>query len=70
MEIHGKELESHDNGSIIYYDNILIKSVTNPKINEYSTFDDLAKYIEENPDFCGCQYHPMMKGHCKQKDHE
>lgn len=65
MTINGKELSSHDNGAIIYYDHILIKSATNPKLNEWSTFDEWVKYLTNNPDFCGCQYHEMMKGHCK-----
>lgn len=65
MEIHGKELSSHDNGNIIYYDNILIKSISSPKLNEYTNIDYWKNYITLNPDFCGCKYHEMMKGHCK-----
>lgn len=64
MIIHGKELEEHDFGRIIYYDNILIKSV-NQKLNELTTFEGWANYIKNNPGFCGCQYHEFLKRHCK-----
>jgi len=65
MLINGKELSSHDNGNIIYYDHILIKSVSHPKLNEYSTFEQWVEHINNNPEFCGCKYHSIMKGHCK-----
>jgi|GEM_PF-4317917 len=66
MKIHGKELSSHDNGKIIYYDNVLIKSISSPELNPHSTFYQWAEYIKAHPDFCGCKYHDMMKGHCSQ----
>jgi len=65
MKINGKELSSHDGGNTIYYDHILIKSFSNPKLNVYSTWDEWVKYLTDNPDFCGCKYHEILKGHCK-----
>lgn len=65
MEINGKELSSHDGGNIIYYDHILIKSLNNPELNQFSTLEYWVKYLTNNPDFCGCKYHSMMKGHCQ-----
>lgn len=66
MEIHGKEFSTHDGGNIVYYNNILIKSLSNPKINEFYSTEQLEGAIRSNPDFCGCKYHKMMYGHCKQ----
>lgn len=54
MKIHGKELESHDYGRIIYYDNKLIRSEIQ-KINTHTDFEYWKKRIEENPDFCACK---------------
>ena len=54
MKIHGKDLESHDYGKIIYYDNKLIRSETQ-KINTHTDFEYWKKRIEENPDFCACK---------------
>lgn len=54
MKIHGRILEQHDYGNIIYYDNILIRSKSQ-KLNEWSTFESWAEYIEANPNFCGCK---------------
>lgn len=62
MKINGKELEEHDNGKIIYYDNVLIKS---SNLNAYSSFEYWVNYIRANPNFCGCQFHERMTCHTK-----
>jgi len=58
--INGKLLESHGNGDIIYYDNVLIQS-KNQKLNEHVGFEVWEVLINNTPDFCPARYHKNIR---------
>lgn len=69
--IHGKVLETTNDGEGIYYDNILIRSKRRP-LNEYTDWDYWVKRISENPNFCPAQFHEDVRcrnENCKNCNH-
>ena len=65
MEIHGKILETTNDGEGIYYDNILIRSKRRP-LNEYTDWDYWVKRISANPNFCPAVFHEGIRCSNKQ----
>lgn len=62
MEIHGKKLEQTNDGTGIYYDNILITNKNRDRLNSHLSFNDWVEIIEKNPDFNPKKYHPDLFG--------
>lgn len=59
MKIHGKKLEQTNDGDGIYYDNIKITD-KRTGLNQYTSFEDWVKIIEENENFDPRAFHPDL----------
>lgn len=58
MENKKANVESHDNGRLVYFNNVLVRS---NDLNKLTNFSFWQKVADENPNFCPAQYHKNIK---------
>lgn len=54
MDIKKPNVESHDYGRLVYFNNVLVRS---NDLNKHTDFKFWQEVAEKNPEFCPAQYH-------------
>jgi len=69
MRIHGKQLSITEDGTGIYYDNILITDTNRDRLNSHLSFKDWVAIISKDENFDPKKYHPELFN-TKKNSHE